>query len=342
MSKNKYSSLIVLLISSILLVIVLKDNFLATIKVIKDMNMPLFIISIIIYFTLTALEGTIFKKLVHEYKRSYKLSDALNLSLVTRFFNGITPFSSGGRPLQLYELKKRGVSYSDGTNVIVQNFVIFQISIILFSIVSLILNKIFGIFDTNSFLYHMTILGFIINIVILLVGLFFSINEKINKKIILSIVNFGIKLRIVKEKETLMSKLNDFCDSYYYGFKDFKHKYDLIIKCVIYEEIALVLYFATAYVVFLALGINASFINLFEMIIASNLVFLAGSFVPIPGGSGGIEYAYIGYFETFALGGELASSLIIWRFVTYYLPTLFGGILFNITKKKEKDTEEIN
>jgi uncharacterized membrane protein YbhN (UPF0104 family) len=58
---------------------------------------------------------------------------------------------------------------------------------------------------------------------------------------------------------------------------------------------------------------------------------LIGAFVPIPGGSGGIEYAFVAFFGFYITGSTLMAMLLIWRFITYYLSLLIGGlvIIFN-------------
>lgn len=332
MKKNKLNGIILILITLVLLFFILKDNFLSTLKIISNLNLLLFIAGICLYVLVFLLEGIVSMYLVKEYKRSYSFRDAFSLSLILRFFNGITPFSTGGRPLQVYELKKRGVRVVDGTNVIVQNFIIFQIALIIFASLSMILNFIFKIFPTTGFLSNMTFLGFGINFILLALALLFSISKNLNKKIIKSVIKFLHKIKIVKNPEHQINKWEDHCMDYYNAFNDFKYKKKLIIKCVSIQILSLLVFYSVIMCVFIALGLRVT--DPLAMIIASNFVFMVGGYVPLPGGSGGIEYLFLRYFSKYASGAELSSALIIWRFTTYYLPTLVGGIAFNIQNKK--------
>ncbi len=335
MKRKWLNEIIILVVTALVLFFVLKDNFSSTIKIMGNINIFYFILAILMYALVFTIEAYIIFLLIKEYKKNYSFKDSFKLSLMTRFFNGITPFSSGGRPLQVFELKKTGVRLLDGTNVIVQNFVIFQTSLIIYSIFTFIINGIFKMFPTTGFLYSMTVLGFIINVVILLVALVFSISKNLNKKIVNFFINALYKIKIIKDKETNSEKWNKLCDDYYIAFKDFKYKKDLILKCIIMELIAITIFYLVVVVVFLALNIKTS--HILSLIVASNFIFLTGCYVPIPGGSGGTEYAFIHYLEVFiANAGVLSSALILWRFATYYLPTLIGGIVFNINRKKEK------
>ena len=75
-------------------------------------------------------------------------------------------------------------------------------------------------------------------------------------------------------------------------------------------------------------------VNLFLTIITSAYVMLIGSFVPIPGGSGGLEYGFIAFFGNFVSGGKLTAAMLIWRFITYYLGIIAGAVIMNIKEKR--------
>ena len=61
-----------------------------------------------------------------------------------------------------------------------------------------------------------------------------------------------------------------------------------------------------------------------------------GSFVPIPGASGGIEYGFTQFFGNFIGLEYISAVLLIWRTITYYLGMIIGALLFNLEKKVKK------
>ena len=77
-------------------------------------------------------------------------------------------------------------------------------------------------------------------------------------------------------------------------------------------------------------------ISIMEAITASAFVLLIGNFVPIPGGSGGIEWGFLQFFNEFISPSGLSSALIIWRFITYYLGMIVGGIALGFFKGDEE------
>ena len=58
-----------------------------------------------------------------------------------------------------------------------------------------------------------------------------------------------------------------------------------------------------------------------------------GSFVPIPGASGGIEFGFMQFYGNFITGSSLTAVLIVWRFITYYFPMIVGALVFSLEKK---------
>jgi uncharacterized membrane protein YbhN (UPF0104 family) len=82
-----------------------------------------------------------------------------------------------------------------------------------------------------------------------------------------------------------------------------------------------------------------NFNNIFLITLLSLYVYLCGSFIPIPGGSFGIEYAYVNFFKAHIKNIYVDPSLIIWRSLTYYFPMLIGGIVYNLRKNKNGEDE---
>lgn len=102
---------------------------------------------------------------------------------------------------------------------------------------------------------------------------------------------------------------------------------------------ALIILFTLPIFVFEAIGYTYS-INLFICILISIYVFLVGSYVPIPGGTGGMEYAFFGFFSFYIPDGYLPSAIILWRIIDYYMPMIVGGIFFNLEKLK-RDNQSV-
>ena len=76
--------------------------------------------------------------------------------------------------------------------------------------------------------------------------------------------------------------------------------------------------------------------NALLSIVSCSYVMLIGSFVPIPGGTGGLEYGFIQFYGNFVTGSTLNVIMILWRFVTYYFGMIVGSLAGNIKEGEHK------
>ena len=123
-----------------------------------------------------------------KFNKDYKFYSAFRVQALTQFFNAVTPFSSGGQPFQIYSLKKHGLTISDATNITIEEFVVYQIALVLLGIVAIISNKIFHIFPYNGVLSKLVVLGFIINTVVIIALFIIAFGKKLNKFIVNTII----------------------------------------------------------------------------------------------------------------------------------------------------------
>ena len=220
---------------------------------------------------------------------------------------------------------------------------IFQVSLMILATIAIILNKAIGLFEPDSILATLTVVGFIINFGILVVLLCVSFSKNFNRVIVKFFINILNKLHIVKDKKELLAKWNKRCDEYYENAQVLIHHKDVLIKGILIEIAALLVYYMIPLVLAYALGFGSKVIW-YVSIAASSYIFIMGCYVPIPGATGGMEYAFSGFFGNFVFGYQLNAFVVIWRFITYYLPVIFGALVFNIkqnkgTKKSVKKTE---
>lgn len=328
------NAIVLVLILLLILYLILKDNFLVIVTTIMNSNIWWILVAILFVFVYYICKSICLHLIVKEYKDNIKFKDIFKLTLVTQFFNGITPFSSGGQPMEVYYLNKVGVKVANGTNAIAIDFVLYQMALIVNGLLAIFLNYKYHFFASNSLLRKLTLVGFIINTLVGVGLLFICFSSWFNKWVLNIIVKISHKLGFIKDKDKFTSKwinnLNEFHDS----AKLLVKNKSLFIKGFIYNFVGLLAFYVVPFFVFLALGNNS--INAVEAITASAYVLVIGAFVPIPGGSGGIEYGFLQFFGNFVSGGLLSAGLLIWRFVTYYLGIIIGAVMIGFIKGDDK------
>lgn len=77
-------------------------------------------------------------KLMKRENPKEKFSFAFTLTIVGQYYNLIDPISTGGQPVQLYEMKKRGYGLGAGTAVLFQKFALYQVTITFLAITAIV------------------------------------------------------------------------------------------------------------------------------------------------------------------------------------------------------------
>ena len=332
MKNFKKNSIILLILTVIVLVFVLKDDFFSIVDSLKRVNLLWISIAFLLQVGMIFFESLAFDKIIKSYKKDHPFKNTFKLAVITKFFNGITPFSSGGQPMQVYYLKKDGFRLTKATNIIMQNFILYQLALVTVGTISLGLNMYFDYFASTKLLKYLVTTGFIINSLVM-VGLFIiSFSKRFNKFIINLALNILTKLKIVKNREEQEAKWMERCNDFHEGATYIKNNKFLCFKGYIYNILALIMLYLIPFFVFKTF-INLSLVG---VIVASSYVAIIGSFVPVPGASGGIEFGFLQFFGNFLGGSILSAGLLIWRTITYYLPIFIGGLVFNLRREKRQ------
>ncbi len=330
------NSIIILLATGIMLYLLLKDNFSSIMEVIATVNPVWILFAVGIYLVYFFTDTIPFYLYTRNYNDKIKFPFMLYLNAITKFFNGITPLATGGQPMQVYELRKKGTSTANSTNAVTQFYIVFQISLVLWGLIALVFDKGFGMISMNPVLTIFTVLGFILNIVVLIFLFIISFNKSINKMLVRVIISFLAKIRIVREKEKQIDKWNTTCDEFYENSKVLKENKTYLFMGIILQMTTLFFYHLIPYALARAIGIYDFTIG--QSIVCSAYIYLTGCYIPIPGSTGGTEYVFLGFIGNFIFGFKLNALLLLWRALTYYLPTIIGGVIFNINSLKKQSS----
>lgn len=332
MKKIRSNVIVLIIVSTLVLFFVLKDDFDEIIDALLNSN-KIYILACV----LTVLLGDLFKSLsissiIKKSKREYMFKDGFLLTQETNFFNGITPFSSGGQPFQLYLLKKKDkINYVTGVNILFKDFYTYQISLVMLSTICIIVNKLLNIVTFSGIITKFVWLGYTINLLIAIFLIYLPYSKSYAKKIVKFAITSLNKIKIVKNKEDTISDINGYISDFKSQIKNTLEDKKLIIKCVLFNVLKFVMSGITTYLCFKSVGSSAPIL---ECIIIIVIIITMASFVPIPGASGGMEYGFIALFAYYTTDIKLSAIMLIWRFLTYYMLVFCGGILFALESRE--------
>ena len=326
----KKNTILLLIITGIVLYIVLKDDFKDIVKILSKIDIKYILLAFLFYALFIVIKGFVNYKITND-KKKLSLMEAIKHNIITQFFNGVTPFSTGGQPMEVYMLMEHDIPIAKATNQTIQSFIFYQIALVICGSLAVINNFFFPIFPKVRILQLLVLLGFAINVLVVVFLILISRSKRVTNKLSDLSIKVLKKLRRKVDEEDNKKKFSD----YHEGFKDLRKRKKLFIGGVLLNIISLLcLYIVPMFLLYAMHDFTSLDIN--STITASAYVYIIGGFVPIPGASGGIEYGFTKFFGNFITGHKLSAVLLLWRFITYYVGVIIGALVFNFEKKVDK------
>lgn len=326
----KKNAVFLLLITGVVLYIVLKDDFNGIVDAMSNIDVKYILVALFFYCLSVSLKGFANYLIIND-KSKIDLKEAIKHNLIAQFFNGVTPFATGGQPMEIYMTTEHHIPLAKATNQAVQSFIFYQIALVICGMFAVIYNSIFHIFPKVKLLQHLILLGFIINIIVAIILLLISSSKAVTKKISEVVIKILRVFKIKHNEKEICKKFDD----YYEGFKELKGRKYLTITGVSLNIASLLCLYIVPLFVLYSMG-NFYSLTVVDTITAAAYVYVIGAFVPIPGASGGIEYGFTQFYGNFISAGTLSAVLIVWRFITYYLGMIVGALLFSLEEKVKK------
>ena len=269
-------------------------------------------------------------------KKMYKnqsFKKSVKVSMIGLLFNNITPFSSGGQPMQAYELTKTGKRVSDSLSAMAIKFIITQTALVITTLIVVAFE--FNFFKTLMQDYiWVAIVGFGVNIVAIILVILAGINKKIITTITNPIVKILGKIHILKHPDKTIEKLEKSIDNFGKQFKFMKSEKKMVMKMFITAVIQSLAYYSITYMVYRAFGNYG--ITFWQIIPTQAFLLLIMTFIPTPGSGLGAEGGFYILFNSIFKEGTINMSILFWRIYTFYLPILVGLIFLIPIKNKKK------
>ena len=344
--KNALSIVLLIVVSALVVFLFIKDDMDGLLVALKQTKWIFILYAFGLMMVAYILDGLCLMILTREYKRDYSFKEALQNTMVGSFFCSITPSASGGQFAQAYCFSKTKVPVEDSSSVLVLNFTIFQFSVLVCALFSVIffydeavkLIPTVELFGINVSFTILIILGFILTIISVIGPILLSYSKVINKFIGWLVKVLG-KIKIIKKPEDTLVKVETKIAGFRKNLSNMKGKEKTLIKAFFVALARFVIYFSIPFFIGLGLGVELENLNLPLCISFGCYIWILSMFIVIPGGSGGAEAFFVLLFTNVLLsstGASLAApGMLLWRFVTFHIPLIICGIITFIFNKKK-------
>lgn len=270
-------------------------------------------------------------------EKKYRFRDAMKSGMVGHFYSAVTPFQSGGQPMQVYLMAKQGVDPGISTAAMVQKFLVYQTCLTLYSAAAILLR--FSFFSSNlpGGILGLAILGFLIQAAIIVALILFSFHRALTHRIVTWICSFLFKIRLLRDYESAITQIETQLAYFHDSNSELFRKKKLLVSTCVLTFLQQTSLFSVSYCVYRAFGLHEA--SALDMICAQAFVTMVSCMVPLPGAAGASEGSFYLFLSMFFTGGTIKSATLLWRIITYYSVILITAPFSRITKKMQESSE---
>jgi uncharacterized protein (TIRG00374 family) len=283
------------------------------------------------------METVIVKRLVDRQHDTISWRDAWRVPLVEQLGNGITPFATGGQPMQLIALAQAGIELGRASSILLMKFIVYQAMIVVNFVIAMVVGYCY-IADKLHAWALLIVLGFAIHAFVI-IGLLLVMYWPSFTRRLLTVLMLPVKWAQPARHEDRMRRLFARVDNFHTESTRISRDWAAMLHIIGFTFVQLFIYYLIPY--FILLGLGATHVNIILVTALHVLIVMVISLFPIPGGAGGAEVGFSMVFSTFLSSSTLlVIAMMLWRIITYYLGMFSGIVAFNVKTSKQKESND--
>lgn len=336
--------LLVLLPIAVMVVMALFDPNVADIGEVIDQMDPLWLLAALGSILLYYFCDTMMYKLACRYLGAPQtLWDSTITTMLGFFYSALTPFSTGGQPMQVLQMRRRGIKVGMSTCVLMVKFLCWQLAVTIFGILGFVFIPREAIADSPAMMV-MYAVGFTFYLFTVVLALLVLFRPDWVYRVGKRILGFLARWRILKHSatiqrvnETWARTISDFERAITFAFRNVWGMLLIFFVCVV----SVIAYMGVTYFIYRGLGFSGQ--SFWYVVMLQGLLHIAVSFVPLPGASIASEGGFYLVFSTLLSPAARFPAVVLWRLIAYYSALVLGVIFVIIDglRNPRKPGEEI-
>lgn len=292
------------------------------------------------------MDAVRYGSLIYKATGVFRFRLGYKVGALGKYYDTITPLSTGGQPFQVLYTNKYGIKPGDGISIAMGRYIFYQIvyfilvSIFVFKLVFSPETTVGGIYASGvgeGFVSTFMWIGYAIMAVVIVTILFMSLNRRAGAGFVIGILKLLSKIhigkfRIIKDYKKTFAKVMRTVNLWQSTTK----KYCKSFWVIFINFTASIIYFFSMYsmpfFIYCAFeGWPADVWQTLSTIISfAVIVDLTSAFNPIPMGAGTADISFaVLYGAMFSVPGAAMWALIIWRILAHYIYIIQGLVLVN-------------
>lgn len=312
----------------------------ASLSVIFDANWWFILAAFGVFAAGMFLDQIRFLELIRKATGVFRFNLAYKVSAQGKYYDVITPLSTGGQPFQVLYLNRYGVKAGQGISIVMAKYIFYQIVYFIGASYFLFRSTFFTDITTSNSLFlsgtalTFSWIGYIcIAVVIFLVG-FISLNKRAGAGFVVGILKLLSKIkigkfRLIKDYKKSFQSVMRTVNTWQRTTKQYSKSAWIIIVNVICSVLYFLLNYSMLFFIYCAFeGWHPEM--WLEIMSMGVLVDLASAFNPLPMGTGTAELSFSALIAVlFSSNGAAVWALIIWRILYNYSYIIQGFLLIS-------------
>ena len=280
-----------------------------------------------------ALESLKYCIMMRQTVGKVKVKHAVEVAILGKYYDNITPCGAGGQPFQIYYLTKQGYAPGPAGAMPVLGFLTMQLGFCLLFFITVITNA----SAVKSAVLHVSAyIGSIFYMAVPTSIILFSFFPRHVTRFLAWGVGVLGKMKIFKNPERTQQKMITSLQEYRNSLAEMAKVKGLILKVAVIGVLYNICLCSIPFFVLRAFGSPCVYFDVFTV---TTYIYCAITYIPTPGNAGAAEGTFYSIFSGLH---HSFWAMSIWRFLTYYMFLLMGvgvygynGVLKRMKKRDE-------
>ena len=272
------------------------------------------------------VEGWINYSFAKQYNPQFTYRMGIESAFYCSFYR-VATLGSGAGVAAVYYFNEKGIPVFQGTGMYMVEYAIHKVTIAIFSIIFFLLN--FGFMKEHySEYFNLLIAGYVLTAVIATALLLFCCSKKFHGILLFLVDKLNRKGKFDAQAAMLREQCGILEDAA--GMLLTKGK---LIASIVAKNL---LKFAFCYGIPFVILYREYGLTLLQSWAVTSLAFMLAAVIPSPAGIGSSEVVFTALFTVLVGTGEAGSAALLYRFATFVLPFVIGGVVVLLHKRIDR------
>ncbi len=281
-------------------------------------------------------ESVIIAGLMRSVGQKTRLTHCFLYSFVGFFFSCITPSASGGQPMQVWLMRRDGISAAVSVPVLILVAILYKLVLVVIGLVTLLIRPAV-LMPYLEPVIGWCWLGVGLNVVAVTLMLLVVFRPALMRRLIGGLVRVGTRLFRLRHPERLIARADAWIAQYADVATCFRRDGRAMIVAAALTFVQRLLLFAVTVCCCLALGVGGG--HLLIVLMLQAMISVAADMMPLPGGSGISEMLFLRMFTPLLGEGAALPVMILSRGIGFYaqmfIGAVFSAVAFVVIRRRD-------